>query len=308
MKRLINPQKFFFLIFMAASFLLAPGCDKSGDDGILIEEPDIYPYRKPQILTPAVNEEFFSIDMIKLSWTKSDSLCETEYQMVFLNDYYKESDKILFDTLKESGSYGRYSNYSHGVQHDISQDMYIAFRVRIKGPKGSSAWSDVRSYCVKAVNNLQYKPVHLTLQLNFKTSNSGNYYSAVVSRNINYDSLFTASGLNPQQIRLIRPVRFQLTYLSGMNNGIEQFQRFAIGFDNNVHPESAQPFDISGDSYITPSYSGGFTLYPYGGVTRNYKDTMVKDKLQFNLAYILADNAKLSQQHSMQLDLFFNVY
>ena len=292
-------------MFSIFSSLFFVGCDNKDITNAGGIDNDM-PYEKPLILRPENRFSFYAGEQIQISWQLPDTTVRsTEFHGLWLPRLFESEDIQYFESNTATTKFTDTFDFFVKLDEDITSTFYYGYRLRSTGAKGSSEWTDVKSFAIRPISGFQIMPLTFSFYFDFSTMENNNFYSGIaVSDSSNFLSAFSATNFNLDQIKVIRPISGNITSLDTNAVFHDAFDRLVIGYDDF---DNIWTFDVIGETYPTTS-SANFRFYPDEGRARNIRYLILDDQYELKMAYFLASQQYLNQNYKLKLDIEVNIY
>ena len=267
-----------------------------------------YAYDTPIILSPENNSEFYSHEQFIISWELPEGINNSEIQIIESLTPIDNSNTSAFNNATSSG--GNQPTYTFAYGYEITEPIYIGFRVRAMDFEeniGYSDWTEIRSFKITPLVSLNKQTVEVFYDFDFITEEINHeYYSGVIeSENYTLSNIAIENNLDLNKIKVVRPVNVYASFLTLMDDGRNPFHPITFGYsDDPLQNNSVYPFLVLGQ--VSP---GSYQESPIQSQLYNEQHVNLTEELKlYNLkmAYLLVDEP--NTQHVVQLHFTLDIY
>ncbi|MEO1033369.1 MAG: hypothetical protein AAFX55_18415 [Bacteroidota bacterium] len=271
-------------------------------------------YDKP-IITNPTNSVFYSNQVVEIRWDLPGNLSNTELQIIESDTPFDCSDYEKFHELNNDFSAGYGNQFVHfyitaGFLEPLQDSVFVSYRARttdIQFPQRYSKWTDVKSFTIAPLADLNKTTVTVPYTFNFITEDVNNeYYSGVTSvPNFRLAEIANNFSLAFDKIRLTRIIGIEANFITLLGNGENPFSKLILGFNEDVNPiEDLYPFKV-----FSEVFPGSFEESPisgnlYGTSTQNLVPEM--NNFDLKMAYVLED--VVGSSHEVTINITFEIY
>lgn len=323
----INKLSIFSLLNL---LLLIVSCDNNSDKLITVSNdpcenvmptPDslkyFAKYEKPIITSPetSITPIFYSDQLVNIKWELPNGLWNTELQIIELNKPYDCFEYEKFHLLFNNFSAGYGNQFVHQYRLNqyngvITDTVFVAYRLRstdISYPQKYSLWTNVSTFTMVPLTKLKKEVVTVSYNFDFLTQESNQqYYSGFIKKdNYKLKDLANDNNLNFSKIRFVRPVNYEVDFISKYQNNRNPFSTIMVGYNEDFEiNKEFYPFEVFGNvspgSYQESPVKG--TLY-YANSGNYYSEMNTYD---LKVAYKLEDAP--GTNHQIRINLTFEIF
>lgn len=271
-------------------------------------------YDKP-IITQPTNFVFYSNEIVEIRWNLPGNLWSTELQIIESNIPFDCNEYEKFHELNNNFSAGYGNQFVHYYSsteflEPIQDSIFVNYRARttdIESPRGYSKWTDVKSFTIVPLSDLNKVTITVPYTFNFITEEINNeYYSGVTSfPDFRLVDIANDFSLDYNKIRLARVIGLESNFITQLGNGENPFSKLILGFDEAVNPsEDAYPFKVFGEVFPGSFQESPISGNLYGTFTQNLVPEI--NNYDLKMAYVLEDI--VGSQHEITINLTFEIF
>ncbi|MDF4201597.1 hypothetical protein PXD56_01435 [Maribacter sp. SA7] len=271
-------------------------------------------YGKP-IITQPINSIFYSNEIVEIGWNLPDNLWNTELQIIQTNNSFDCNEYGKFHELNNNFSAGYGNQYVHYYStteflEPIQDSIFVSYRARttdIESPQGYSKWTDVKSFSIVPLSNLNKVTITVPYTSNFITEESNNeYYSGIISfPNARLTEIANDFNLDYNKIRLVRLINIEGNFITQFGNGENPFSKLILGFNEDINTnENVYPFEVFGEIFPGSFEESPVTGNLYNNLTKNLVPEM--NNYDLKMAYVLEDI--VGSPHEIFINLTFEIF
>ncbi|MDC3132680.1 hypothetical protein OA501_00505 [Flavobacteriaceae bacterium] len=271
-------------------------------------------YDKPLMTQPA-NFVFYSSEIVEIKWSLPGNLWNTELQIIESNIPFDCNEYQKFHELNNNFSAGYGNQFIHYYStteffEPLQDSIFVSYRARttdIESPRGYSKWTDVKSFTVVPLSDLNKVTITVPYTFNFITEEINNdYYSGVtLFPNFRLNEIANDYNLDYNKIRLARIVGLEANFITQLGNGENPFSKLILGFNEDTDPnEDVYPFKVFGEIFPGSFQESPISGNLYGTLTQNLVPEI--NNYDLKMAYVLED--VISSQHEIIINLTFEIF
>ena len=267
------------------------------------------------IITQPTDFVFYSNEIVMIRWNLPGNLWNTELQIIESNTPFNCNDYEKFHELNNNFSAGYGNQFVHlyattEFLEPIQDSIFVSYRARttdIESPKGYSKWTDVKSFTVVPLSDLNKITVTVPYTFSFITEEINNeFYSGTTSfPDFRLAEIANDYSLNYDKIRLTRIIGLEANFVTQFGNGENPFSKLILGFNEDIDSnEDAYPFKVFGEVFPGSFQESPISGNLYGTLTQNLVPEM--NNYDLKMAYVLED--MVGSQHEVTINLTFEIF